>query len=62
MKSNITKVVRQIASIRVTPVLKKKLENKSRLVSHTYSGEYFPLYKNDNKKRIRHVNDYQGYD
>lgn len=63
MKSNIVKVVSRIISIKVTPIVKKSLENNSqKLVSHTYSGEYFPIYKNDNKSRVRNVNEYQSYD
>ena len=42
-------------------LLKEKLKN-SKFVVHTYSGEFFPLYKNDNKKRIRYVDEYQAYD
>ena len=61
--ATIPKAIRQITGIKVTPVLKGKLKNsKFKFIVHTYSGEYFPLYKNDIKKRIRHVNDCQGYD
>lgn len=45
----------------ITPVLEKTIKNtKAKLVFHTYSGEYFPLYKVENKKKT--PNEYQSYD
>lgn len=59
-----TKIIRctkQIRGIKITPVLKKTLEKSNvKLVVHTYGGEYFPLYKNE-QKRIRDINEYQAY-
>jgi len=63
MLSSIPKAIRQITGTKVTTVFKEKLKNsKFKLVTHTYSGEYFPIYKNDDKNRIRNVNEYQSYD
>ena len=63
MLSSIPKAVRQITGTKVTSVCTEKLKNSIfKLVNHTYSGEYFPLYKNANKNRVRNVNEYQGYD
>lgn len=60
--TRIAKVSKQLTGIRITPVLKKNLEkSKLKLVAHTYGGEYFPLYKNDIKGRVRNVNEYQAY-
>jgi len=57
---NITKLVKQL--IKVTPVLKRKVDKPNvKLNVHTYSGEYFPLYKNE-QIRVKNINEYQTYD
>ena len=59
--TKITKVAKQLAGIKVTPVLKEVLQkNKVKVVAHTYSGEYFPLYKNEPRK-IQTSNEYQAH-
>ena len=62
MNSTVSKVICQFTKIKVSSVLKNNLEkSKIKLVVHTYSGEYFPLYKNGDKKIFRNVNEYQAY-
>ena len=59
--TKIANVSNQLTGIKITPVLKKTIEKSNiKLVAHTYGGEYFPLYKNG-EKRIRNVNEYQAY-
>lgn len=62
MSSKIAKiVVKQITGIKMTPVLQKTIKKtNTKLVVHTYSGEYFPLYKSENK--LKSANEYQAYD
>jgi hypothetical protein len=55
---NTIKLVKQL--IKVTPVLKRKVD-KPKIIVHTYSGEYFPLYKNE-QTRVKNINEYQTYD
>lgn len=61
MSSKIAKtVVKQITGIKMTPILQKTIKkNDTKLVVHTYSGEYFPLYKPENK--LKSPNEYQAY-
>jgi len=64
--NTILKITKNIVKIKTTPVLKNvcKISTKKpdhKLVLHTYSGEYFPLYKNE-PRRFRHANEYQAYD
>lgn len=57
---NTIKLVKQL--IKVTPVLKRKVDKpKIKIIVHTYSGEYFPLYKNE-QTRVKNINEYQTYD
>ena len=60
--TKIVKASKQLTGVKIIPILKKNLEkSKLKLVVHTYGGEYFPLYKNDIKTRVRNVNEYQAY-
>ena len=59
--TQITKITKQLTFIKVTPVLKKKLEaDKTKVIAHTYSGEYFPLYQNEQGK-VQSSYEYQAH-
>ena len=59
--TKIAKATKQLTGIKITPALKEVLQkNKVKVVAHTYSGEYFPLYKNEPRK-VRSSNEYQAH-
>ena len=59
--TRITNIYKQMMGVKITPILKKNLQNdKSKLVVHTYSGEYFPVYKNESRK-LRSIHEYQAH-
>ena len=64
--NTILKFTKNIGKIKTTPVLKNIFKTPAqkpdhKLVLHSYSGEYFPLYKNE-PRRFRYANEYQTYD
>jgi hypothetical protein len=52
---------KQITGIRITPILKEAMsKSKTKLVVHTYSGEYFDFNKKEKKGRDN-IQEYQIY-
>lgn len=52
---------KQITGIRITPILKEVMtKSKTKLVVHTYSGEYFDFSRKEKKGRDN-IQEYQIY-
>lgn len=59
--TRISKVSKQLCNIKVTPIIRKSIKKaKTDIAVHTYSGYYFPLNKNGQRK-VQSSDEYQAH-